>query len=1289
MLIDPGSELSFISENVVQQLQLKRESASIPLLGIGGTYSGRTRGIVTLHLQSIHDTSEICTISAYILSKLTTKLPSFYATRENWPHLQGISLADPKFLCPGTIQIIIGADFYGRIIKPEIVKGDTFSPIAQNSIFGWIVSGPVLSNKSITQAQGYNCIVDNELNELVSRFWSQEEPPSTSSSILSPEEEECEKHFINTFSRDNSGRYIVRLPLKLSTNHLGDSKKTALRSLSRLSQRFKVDPTYYLRYSEFIQEYESLRHMQRIPRTNIEVSPVFYLPHHGVLREDNRTTKLRVVFNGSSRTSSGMSLNDILLTGANLQSDIINVLLWIRLPRYLFSTDIVKMYRQIKIHPEDYNLQRIFWINSEEQILSYHLTTITYGLNCAPFLALRTLQQLITDEGKNFPLAIPCLTKGRYMDDIFGGADTFEETQKIINHLQQLCMAGGFPLQKWASNNKELLTNVFTTSSNNNSSVEIETSLIKILGLHWNSDTDTFHFASTSATQRKITKRTILSEIARLFDPLGLLAPVIIRAKIFLQELWLSKFNWDDPLSQIMSERWSTFRQQLKDVDQISIPRWLHFSKTINSVEIHGFSDASQLAMAAVVYLRVITENKITVMLVCSKTKVTPLKKHTIPRLELTAALLLARLVTHVQHALELEKTSIQLWTDSSVTLTWISSHPSRWKDYVRNRVTTIQELTSPNCWRFVPGKENPADCASRGLRADQLKKHSLWWNGPTWLSESSSVWPSYECESSTREILEERPGILLSVSTKNSTTYWNLLDRYSSLNRLQRITTICRRIINRFRGKENSSLNIPLTPTELRQSLLWWVRVVQQAWFSEEIKILIQNGQLPKTNGLIRLTPFLDNQGFLRVGGRLQNSILDPEEKHPYILPRTSPLSTLIIAEAHQKTLHGGTQVTLAFLRRSFWIIGGRAPVRTYILQCIRCARYRGLRAQQLMGQLPASRIVPSRPFLHTGVDYAGPITIKTWRGRAAKTYKGYLAIFVCFSSSAVHLELVTEYSTEAFIAAYKRFTGRRGICSFLYSDCGTNFVGADAALRKMFNSTSKEIPHLIDLLANDGTKWSFNPPSAPHFGGKWEAAVKSTKFHLLRTIGASILTYEELSTLLIQIEAVLNSRPLCPLSDDAEDLTALTPGHFLIGEALTTIPEPTLLESSTNRLNRWQLIRQKTSYFWDRWSSECLQRYQSISKWHHSSNKIKEGSLVLLTEEKYPPAKWPLARVLKLHPGSDGLTRVVTIRTSTTTLKRPIVKLSILPVTIEEEYLATSLPKAGGMFEKQDEII
>ncbi|KYN03201.1 PREDICTED: uncharacterized protein LOC108773617 [Cyphomyrmex costatus] len=326
-------------------------------------------------------------------------------------------------------------------------------------------------------------------------------------------------------------------------------------------------------------------------------------------------------------------------------------------------------------------------------------------------------------------------------------------------------------------------------------------------------------------------------------------------------------------------------------------------------------------------------------------------------------------------------------------------------------------------------------------------------------------------------------------------------------------------------------------------------------------------------------------------------------------------------------------------------------------------------------MGQLPSERITPSRPFTHTGIDYAGPFLIKTWKGKNARTYKSYVALFVCFATSAVHLELVTDYSSDAFIAAYKRFVSRRGICTTLTSDCGTTLKGADSELRKLFSQACQESSTIAILLANNGTQWHFNPPSAPHFGGKWEAGVKSMKHHLVRVVGNATFTYEEMTTLLSQIEAVMNSRPLCPLTEDPDDLNVLTPGHFLMGCAPLTVPEPSLEFTNTARLSRWQLIQKTFESFWTRWSQECLQRYNACYKWNRVSPSLQVGTLVLVIDERYPPAKWPLGRIIATHPGQDGHTRVVTIKTQTSILKRPVVKLCPLPIN-HESLADCSLP-------------
>lgn len=368
---------------------------------------------------------------------------------------------------------------------------------------------------------------------------------------------------------------------------------------------------------------------------------------------------------------------------------------------------------------------------------------------------------------------------------------------------------------------------------------------------------------------------------------------------------------------------------------------------------------------------------------------------------------------------------------------------------------------------------------------------------------------------------------------------------------------------------------------------------------------------------------------------------------------------------EAHHTSLHGGPQLTRSILLRRVWIVRAQSLVKSVIHKCVRCARFRGTTVTQQLGQLPTDRVHPGRPFRSTGVDYAGPISLRTTKGRGHKSVKGYICVFVCLWSKAIHLEAVSDLTSNAFIAAFQRFTARRGHCDTLLSDNGTNFRGADRELRALFRAASEFYVECAANLANNKTNWKFIPPSAPHFGGLWEAGVKSDKFHLRRIIGDYTLTYEELSTLLAQIEACLNSRPLYSLSNDPSDLSALTPGHLLIGESLINIPEPSRLEATSGQLvSRWIQVSQMRDHFWDRWSREYVHSLQQLPKWRRTSPNLTVGMLVILKDELQPPTKWAMARIIEVYPGDDGLVRVVKVKTATTTLKRPICKICPLPV-------------------------
>ncbi|XP_070165291.1 uncharacterized protein [Polyergus mexicanus] len=449
----------------------------------------------------------------------------------------------------------------------------------------------------------------------------------------------------------------------------------------------------------------------------------------------------------------------------------------------------------------------------------------------------------------------------------------------------------------------------------------------------------------------------------------------------------------------------------------------------------------------------------------------------------------------------------------------------------------------------------------------------------------------------------------------------------------------------------------------ELKEASLFWLRYVQQRHFPSEIQALNDKSLLPRSSSLLSLYPFLGKDKLIRLGGRIDHSSLSYDERHPIILPKHR-ISELLIAQAHKASLHGGTQLMLRILRQNYWIISARTSVKSLIRSWVKCVRERARTSQQLMGNLPQPRVTPSAPFSHTGVDYAGPMNIIPSVGRGQRSKKYYVAVFICLSTKAVHLEYVDDYATNGFLSAFRRFASRRGLPSDMYSDNGTNFQGADRELNTTFQRLVAD-PQIQDAIANDNIKWHFIPPSAPHFGGLWEAGVKGLKFHLKRAIGSRTLSQIEFATLLCQIEACLNSRPISALHDDPNDFSALTPGHFLVGRPLVSPPEESVLDIDSNRLSRWQQVRALLEQIWRSWSSDYLHTLQQRRKWRENEPELKINELVLLKNNLAPPSKWELARILDVHPGSDGHVRVVTLRTAKTTLKRPITQICQLPIS------------------------
>ncbi|XP_044759024.1 uncharacterized protein LOC123316838 [Coccinella septempunctata] len=564
---------------------------------------------------------------------------------------------------------------------------------------------------------------------------------------------------------------MVMLPFKEAiSSSFGDTYSMALRRLFSLERRFKNSPEFHCEYNKFMHDYLDCGHMTLLPEACPSVDE-YYMPHHAVFNPNSPSTKLRVVFDSSAKVSGNVSLNEILLTGPKLQKDVMVLLLKFRFHNVVLTADIKQMYRQILVHPSHRRFQRIlFRFSVSDPVQVYELNTVTYGVGSSPYLALRVLKQLASNEEIDFPLAATVLQSESYVDDILSGSDTLEGARGLQEQLISLLRRGGFELRKWSSNIPELINHLPPDHRHQQSLNFDDNSVLKILGLRWFPSGDHFSY-SIDINEKPVTKRTILSDLAHIFDPIGFLTPFTFFVKHLIQHLWTLGLQWDDVPPTDILNRWSQCKSELHILSTLRIPRRI-FTQSFSKCEVHGFGDSSEKGYAAVIYFRFLNvDGTINVSFICAKSKVSPIKRMTLPKLELCAALLLAKLLSIVIKSYEgsLKVDEVFAWSDSTVVLHWIRSSPYRWKSFVSNRTAQIQELVPPDRWGYVKSQDNPADCASRGLSPSGLLDHSLWWAGPPWLQSMDPI--EKTCGPPIKEIPtdEERQVVLSTFTSLNA----------------------------------------------------------------------------------------------------------------------------------------------------------------------------------------------------------------------------------------------------------------------------------------------------------------------------------------------------------------------------------------------------------------------------------------------------------------------------------------------------------------------------------------
>ncbi|XP_022062446.2 uncharacterized protein LOC127534576 [Acanthochromis polyacanthus] len=867
-----------------------------------------------------------------------------------------------------------------------------------------------------------------------------------------------------------------------------------------------------------------------------------------------------------------------------------------------------------------------------------------------------------------------------YVDDGLTSVATPEEAVELLRRTRDMLAASNLRLHKVASNCNQVME-AFPVEDRAKELKDLELGVDPLpvqrsLGLCWNLQTDSFTYRVSNEV-KPFTRRGVLSTVNSLFDPLGFAAPVIMQGKALLRELSSEERDWDTPLPPEKEKVWVAWKNSLKALEDLQIKRCYNpgSSREMRSNELCIFSDASTVAIGAVAYLRSVDSNgQYHVGFVLGKSKLAPRPAHTVPRLELCAAVLGVEMYESIKEELDMKIEDVKFFTDSRIVLGYIHNSSKRFHMYVANRVARIRLSTRPDQWHYVSTELNPADRATRSVPAGELK-NTDWFKGPNFLYSDSidklhqdSQYLLVEPEND-KEIRPEVK-ILITAATESQLSSerfkrfssWTVLCR--AVARLIHVATSFKQNSNGQRGWK--SLKEHTNSKELTQAANIVIKSVQQEAYKETFKGMKEGQMNYKNDTLKKLCPVVDKEGLLRVGGRLSSADLTDSEKHPLIIPSASHIATLLVRHFHERSAHQGRHITEGAVRGAgFWIVGGKRLVSSVIHNCVTCRKLRGELQNQKMADLPAGRVTPEPPFTTVGVDVFGPWSIVTRRTRGGSAQnKRWAVLFTCMSTRAVHIELIETMSTDSFINALRRLFAIRGPAKLLYSDRGTNFVGACKELD--LGTDDKAVGR---YLQERGCSWTLNPPHAPHMGGSWERLIGVSK----RILDAMLLkntqtrlTHEVLSTFMAEVMAILNARPLVPISTDPDCPTILTPA-MLLTQKSSTVSAPSGNFSSGQLFGKqWKRVQQLAETFWKRWKGEYLSTLQKRRKWTDSKRNVKEGDVVLLKDLQVSRNEWPMGLVVKTLPSSDKKVRKVEVRVvkggTAKVFLRPISEIVIL---------------------------
>lgn len=1270
ILFDEGAQRSFITSDLAAKLQITPTGTTFMQISSFGGAENTVRRLEKCTIQLETTAKDKISMELFIVPQLAT--PIKYRRRidiSRLNYLKNLELAHPlsgeeSF----NIDILIGADFYWKFVEDKVIRGD--GPTAVLSKLGYLLSGPIHSGGSgpNTESLMMNILADHKLEECdFERFWNIESL-GIENQNRSENYTDIAKEYADTSIEFLHGKYTAKLPWKAEMPELQSNFGIVKRRTENVIRRLGRDPDLLRMYSKVLSEQEEKGFIERVDIASDCTNRIHYIPHHPVLKE-SATTPVRVVYDCSCRDGNrGPSLNDCLESHSPNLNDLPGILTRFRLKQYAVTTDIEKAFLQIGLHQEDRDVTRFLWLSDSDDIssplITYRFKSILFGATSSPFILNATLLKHFKVNPSD---TAQVLERDLYVDNVLS---SFDEKQRVIgfyHESRELLAKGGFNLRSWNSNCENL-----RTVASKEGVLDTE-NVVKILGMLWNVMTDMLLFSQTKfdiSGEGNTTKRDILKQSSRIFDPLGILSPITVKAKILMQTLWKQNFGWDEHLPKRIETEWKELANEIEEATSTKVPRHLLSKQySSNSKTLHVFTDASLQAYGAVVYI-VDGEQSNFVM---AKNRVAPIKSMTLPRLELMGALLGARLVKYIQNNVDVSE--VLFWCDSQIVINWISSN-KQLKQFIQNRVTEIKDLSGGNIWRYCPTCDNPADFLTRGIPISKFKGNKKWLHGPDWILEPNK-WPVWNivnpsttlCVSADDEFNESKSDPTRSAENSCHREPFGLLDvleveRFGSYMKLLRVVSYIFRFIGNCRKRLSQRNYNSLKCEEMKEASVTLLRAVQRKSYIKEMDNLksINTKRLPLVK---QLRLYLDNNGLLRCGGRINNAPIEESTKFPYLLPPKCHFTELIIKDAHEKQKHGSLNNTITFIQQTYWIPKIRQCVKKILRKCLPCLKIMGKPYQAPdPPPLPQDRLQCSSPFSVTGVDFTGALYVK---GTGGTEIKAYLCLFTCASTRAIHLELVPDLTEKSFILAFRRFVSRRSLPRTMISDNCSTYKSASVEISHLCNSTRVQ-----ESLGNYRVEWKFIPSRAPWYGGWWERLIGLTKASIKKVLGRSHVDYDTLSTIITEIEAILNDRPLTYISTDPRDVEPLTPSDLLYGRRLTSLPYPPLPDETRNILEQTnakfnEISRRQRDiiqHFWNRWKQEYI---TSLREFHRISGKneqcIQKGDIVQIHDDT-SRLTWKLAVVEELVRGRDGFIRSATVRTQNGLTNRPIVKLYPLEI-------------------------